>query len=253
MSTSSGFFFELYTGDVQSTWALWVVPVLFLVYLVTAGRRRAAASADPAAHFVWTYSVVFSVETLLDSFATGPLSGWLGLLGTAGGTALMVAFVLIGDFRVLYLVRRLARPRANPLRTAALWTLPVPLFAWALESDLRRRWPTLPAQTIWLVYELGFLALSLFWRTVLVPRWTAGEEAHRAPFLGAVLSYAVAYYALWASADALVMVFGLDAGWALRMIPNQLYYSFFVPFVFWRFFRDEPTRTNLDVTKIRGV
>ena len=29
---------------------------------------------------------------------------------------------------------------------------------------------------------------------------------------------------------------GSDLGWALRVIPNQLYYSFCVPFVWWRFF-----------------
>lgn len=236
---SSGTFFELYTSDLQSTYALWVVPLLFLLYLATAGRRRASASTDPDAGFVWTYAVVFAAESLLDSFATGPLSRWLGLWGTSAGTALMVAFVLLGDYRVLYLVLRFARPRANALRDAALWTLPVPLFAWTLESDLRRRWPALPDQTIWLVYELGFLALALAWRAVLVPRWTAESAPKRAPFLRAVLAYAATYYALWATADVLVMVFGLDAGWALRIVPNQLYYSFWTPFVFWRFFRED--------------
>ena len=28
---------------------------------------------------------------------------------------------------------------------------------------------------------------------------------------------------------------GADVGWGVRVIPNQLYYGFFVPFVFFRF------------------
>jgi hypothetical protein len=112
----------------------------------------------------------------------------------------------------------------------------VPLFAWALEGVLRRGWPGLPDQTIWLLYELAFLTLALVWRSVLVPRWTAEQAPRRRSFLRDVLAYAATYYALWASADVLIMVFGVDAGWALRVVPNQLYYSFFVPFVFWRFF-----------------
>ena len=47
----------------------------------------------------------------------------------------------------------------------------------------------------------------------------------------AVLAYAVAYYALWAAADLSILA-GRDAGWALRMLPNQLYYALFVPFAF---------------------
>jgi hypothetical protein len=234
---SNGPFHEIYKSDLQSTYALWIVPLLFLVYLVTAGRRRAAASADPAASFVWTYSLVFSLESLLDSFATGPVSRWLGIAGTAAGTILMVAFVLLGDFRVLLLVLRLARPRARWLRDAAFWTLPVPLFAWAVESGARSRWPALPDQTIWLVYELGFLALALVWRNVLVPRWVGGAESGRLGFLRGVLAYAAVYYGLWAFADVLIMVFGLDVGWALRIVPNQLYYAFWIPFVFFSFFR----------------
>jgi hypothetical protein len=148
----------------------------------------------------------------------------------------MVAFVLLGDFRVLLLVLRLARPQTRWLRDAALWTLPVPLLAWAVESDARSRWPALPDQTIWLVYELGFLALALVWRNVLVPRWAAEEDSRRLGFLRDVLGYAAVYYALWAFADVLIMVFGLDVGWALRIVPNQLYYAFWVPFVFFWFF-----------------
>jgi hypothetical protein len=50
-----------------------------------------------------------------------------------------------------------------------------------------------------------------------------------------VLAFAATYYALWAFADALILA-GFDAGWALRMLPNQLYYALSVPFVFFAYF-----------------
>jgi hypothetical protein len=50
-----------------------------------------------------------------------------------------------------------------------------------------------------------------------------------------VVAWAGVYYALWAAADVLILA-GVDAGWLLRCVPNQLYYGFTVPFVWWRFF-----------------
>jgi hypothetical protein len=74
----------------------------------------------------------------------------------------------------------------------------------------------------WLCYALRFRALALWLR----------RGAHD-PALRAVLGYVVAYYALWASADVLILA-GVDFGWGLRVLPNQLYYSFFVPFAYLR-------------------
>ena len=68
------------------------------------------------------------------------------------------------------------------------------------------------------------------------------EVLHREPFDGpialrylrAVLAYVAVYYALWGIADVLILA-GFDAGWGLRILPNQLYYSFWVP-VAWTWF-----------------
>ena len=49
-----------------------------------------------------------------------------------------------------------------------------------------------------------------------------------------MLAYVAVYYALWGIADALILA-GFDAGWGLRVLPNQLYYSFWVP-VAWTWF-----------------
>ena len=36
------------------------------------------------------------------------------------------------------------------------------------------------------------------------------------------------YYGLWAAADALLLATGADSGFALRVIPNLLYYGGFI-------------------------
>jgi hypothetical protein len=89
----------------------------------------------------------------------------------------------------------------------------------------------LPEQVLWLIYECAFVALALWWRVRLIP-------ARRPPalrFLRVVLAYVAIYYALWGVADALILAHR-DVGWALRIVPNQLYYAFFVPVVWWLFF-----------------
>ena len=56
-----------------------------------------------------------------------------------------------------------------------------------------------------------------------------------AAFVRSTLGLVGAYYGLWAAADVLILC-GVDAGWLVRLVPNQLYYGLFVPFVWWRFF-----------------
>ncbi len=64
-----------------------------------------------------------------------------------------------------------------------------------------------------------------------------------APFTRAVLAYAAVYYALWAACDILILA-GIDAGWLLRCLPNQLYYGLTVPYVWWRFFAPSYAETS---------
>gem|GEM_PF-5782227 len=48
---------------------------------------------------------------------------------------------------------------------------------------------------------------------------------------GAVLAFVTVQYTLWATADVLILA-GHDAGFALRLAPNALYYGLFLPFVY---------------------
>lgn len=231
---------DLYASDLQSPWALTLVPMLFLGRFLRGARPAEAAALPAAAPFVAGYAVFFLLETILDPLATGPLSRALGLAGSAGGTAVMVFFVLLGDFRVYLLLFGLLaiaaqRDWRSALPTAAAWTLLVPLIAYPLDRVLHALRPNADPNSIWLIYELLFAAVALGLRARLLPARLPDASALRA-FLGEVLLYVAVYYALWAAADVLIQIAGLDVGWLLRVVPNQLYYSFWVPFVVFRFF-----------------
>ena len=228
-------FEDFYRSDLQGVYALLVVPALFLLWRLAA--RRPGGGADPsAASFVSTYCVVFALETIIDPLATRPLASALG--GGAAATALGLLFVLLGDFRVYLLLFHLAstgRDLAASTRRALVFTPIVAVSAFAISWALGALLGELPPYVLYLSHELLFVGMMwLLWRRVLAP----ARRHHPEPvvrFLGAVAGYVAFYYALWASADVLILL-GVDAGYALRVVPNQLYYAFYVPFVWWAFF-----------------
>jgi hypothetical protein len=236
----------LYKSDAHGIVALLVVPALFLVYLLVGPRPAPSRGVVPAvAPFVHAYAIVFAIETMLDPLATGVVPRWLGFADSWAATAILVIFVLLGDFRVLLLIVRLARPVASlgaVIGEATAWTLVVPVAAFATHSGLVALFPNLPGQTMWLVYELAFTALAVFFRFVWLPRHM--PRGARCGFAEDVVEYALGYYLLWAAADVLILAAGLDAGWGLRVIPNQLYYSFYLPFVYVRFFTAKDQETE---------
>jgi hypothetical protein len=215
-------FAEAYQSPLQALWAPIAPPALFLGWWWLAQRGRREAS--PALRFLRLYCPLFAAQAILDPLATGLLPAALGL-GSEAGTALAFAFVWLGDFRVLWLVLALADAAPAPgaaASRASLLACAVPAadgVAIALGAG---------GQVLWLVHELAFLALALALRQRLVPRRAPAEW--RGP-LRVACAYAAAYYGLWALADALILG-GFDLGWGLRILPNQLYYAFWVPFVF---------------------
>ena len=79
-------------------------------------------------------------------------------------------------------------------------------------------------------YELISLALFSVWRFGIVPG--------RAPPLARDVSlFFVVQYALWVSADVLILS-GIDLAYLFRIVPNVTYYGLFVPFVLLRSSRD---------------
>jgi hypothetical protein len=119
-------------------------------------------------------------------------------------TPLAVGFVMLGDFRIWWL---------------AAWL--VTLAA-----------PPLPGQALWLLHETLFLVVAF-----AVSRRLSGRIERD------VLAYAGVYYALWVACDVMILA-GVDAGWLIRCVPNQLYYGLTVPFVWRRFFASPYAATS---------
>jgi hypothetical protein len=230
-----------YKSDFQAVYALGVLPGLFLSYwLLTAPRRL--ASDTPTELFVRLYALLFCIETLIDPIATGPLVSALQL-GETGATAMGLTFVLLGDFRVFVLVLTVASPdrsRAASIGEALLWTPVVAVSGFAVHAALDSILGGVPGQLLWMIHELLFIAICVALRGVVNRRMPA-DAAHRKKLMRAI-GFVMLYYGLWAGADALILFGDFDWGWAVRVIPNQLYYAVWVPFVYALFFHASPSR-----------
>jgi hypothetical protein len=231
-----------YESELQGFWALLALPALWLALRLWRGRPAGGGVAPPAARFVDAFAVVFALETLLDPIATGPVAR---ALPAPGPTLLSLLFVLLGDFRVFLLVAFLAGGRfalGPALREAALFTPVVPLFAFAASRLAALVSGALPGQALWLLHESAFLVM-VFWLRRVIARREKGGDPLRAAYLRAITVYVAVYYALWATCDALILA-GFEWPWALRALPNQLYYALFVPFVHARFFAASYSATS---------
>lgn len=234
---------DAYYSDLQSLYALLVVPIAFLAWRLAVPPDPARAIVARAAPLVASATLLFAFETMLDPIATGPLLRTDALRGSVASTLVPFAFVYLGDLRVLVVAFGVAfagAPLGRILGRAAVATAIVPVLAGALHALLRVAFPDADPQWLWMIYEAGFLALCVYAVRVWLPREAGRPEAAIDPaaraFLGSLFGYSAAYYALWLSADVLIVVAGLDLGWAIRMVPNQLYYAFWAPFVYARFF-----------------
>jgi len=243
---------DFYKSDIQSVYAPWVAPTVFLVFWLLAQPDRRAGVEPRAARFMQIYAPLFAIETILDPYATGPLARWLGF-EEPFATLWMVLFVLLGDFRVYLLVFGVLAPErgiAAAVRRAAAWTLIVPVVAWSVRYGLEWRYGSLPSQTIWISYEVAFFAIALFLERRALPTIDFRRYEVRL-YLRAVLRYVQLYYALWAVSDLLIVLRGVDWGWGLRAIPNQLYYGLWIPFVYLSFFSRRYAPINRSVHAAR--
>jgi hypothetical protein len=142
----------------------------------------------------------------------------------------MLAFVLLGDFRVYWLVLALAlRDARRGARLAAAATPAVPLLAYVGDRLWERLAPDPSGQRLWLIHELLFSGVAIW----LASRWLPArvDDPAMLRLLRRVCSYVTLYYGLWAGCDAIWLATEFDPIWLLRAVPNQLYYAFFVPFV----------------------
>ena len=202
-----GVFEAFYASAWQHPIALWLAAL--------AGAAVCLARRDLHAS-VRRYGLALTALSLADAWLTANHVFGIGALAAPLASGVPLFFVLAGDFRYL-LLWEAATPdgaiaiRAAGLGRSALLTAIVPILAQLTSAERDPR-------VLFLVYELSFCAL-----TAALVRWHPNARA--LPWVRSVSRFVLLFYGLWAAADILLLATGTDLGYALRVIPNLLYYG----------------------------
>lgn len=179
-----------------------------------------------------TYLIIFSLTTLADILVAGKI---VPLGDERLRTPLEYIFVLVGDLRYILLLAFLLygqktltelkafRLTGDVLRPTLIFTL----FPTLLVSAINFARPGLllfPRQKF-LAYELIFFTLTLLWIYVVLPQKNIPEK--EAGFLRRASLPVFVFYGLWSLSDILILS-GIEAGYALRIVPNLTYYCGFL-------------------------
>lgn len=211
---------EFYDSFLQHPFLLWVAAALgLLVALSRPGLSRAVRG----------FCVVLTIVALLDAWLTTTDVPGIGALTGAAASSIPLAFVLAGDFRYFLFVE-VAQPDGTlavslaAVGRACAWTLVVPVASQLTLLAFRADDP----RVLFFVYEVLFVLLSLGIARLYLPRHSEALQWTRR-----VTRIVMGYYALWATADAIIIATQADAGFLLRVLPNVLYYGGLVPAVAW--------------------
>jgi uncharacterized membrane protein YpjA len=82
------------------------------------------------------------------------------------------------------------------------------------------------ARMMFFIYEALFVLLTL---TLL----RVHENVRTNPWVKRVAHFVVIYYGLWATADLIILTTGADIGFAVRVLPNVLYYGGLIAVMAW--------------------
>lgn len=211
---------EFYESFVQHPLLLWGAA---LVGLVVALSRPGLSGT------VRAYCVALAAISLFDAWLTSDQVVGIGTLSGASASVVPLTFVLVGDFRYFLFVES-AKPNgtlctsAESFARASAWTLLVPLASQLVVLAMGSNQPRI----LFLIYEMLFVMVSIGIGRVYLPRRSGALRWTRR-----VTRFVIAYYALWAAADALILTIGADAAFLLRVLPNVLYYGGLVPAIAW--------------------
>ena len=167
------------------------------------------------------WGVLCGVLIGVDALVNGALSPFAE--GSAWTTFFGVAFVILGDARFFVACEWDGTSASIGRGVALAWIVP-------LGSQLLRAvFPSIAAtpRVTFLAYELLFLVVLAIW---FIARARRASGARR-PFAARVTRLFAVQYALWATADVVILWAGADVGYALRLVPDMLYYVVFVPYV----------------------
>lgn len=194
---------------------------MWLAAALGLARARSRPGLDPGLR---RYCSGLALLSLADAWLTSEPVPGLGPLPGAAARLVPLGFVLAGDYRFLLLVTAgtpdgALRPRPSSLLAAGALTLCVPLLSQGLMLALPASLES--PRLLYFVYEVGFLALAL-----ALLRWFPGLRANA--WLRSLSRLVMLYYGLWALADGVLLVSGADWAYALRVVPNLLYYGGFI-------------------------
>lgn len=196
----------------------WVLSGWALLWLLTRAPRSTLRTA----------LLVIVAETLLDAYLTGAYTPFV-MDGPAFKNA-AIAFVVLGDARLWWLVERHRRADATwsgALLRALPWTLAVPLLQVAAMRLAPASFPD--SRHVFILYEGAF---ALLCGALLLSR----HYAHATPEGGRYARQLTAIYGmqymLWVSCDLLILN-GQDWAIGLRILPNAIYYGAYVLLMGW--------------------
>ncbi len=227
-------FKAFYDSDLQVTYLTLIAPVLFLAWFFVA-PRRVVRVAPESTKFLHAFFVVALLLSMVDAFCAGPALGWLGVTDGNVKLGVAIAFVVVGDFRHFALCFEVARthePRSRAMGRAAAVTMAAPLLFLGLGVYRQTQGLGVDASWFFRWYEFTLVGVLLLVRVALQRR-LALEAPARWSAVANLVDFAVLYYALWLGADLFILA-GYESGWLVRVIPNQLYYAFLIPFAYWR-------------------
>lgn len=203
-------FQQFYESAYQQPGALWFFLTIGLIFVLLTARHRPVTSLSK-------YGFVLIGISALDA---GLTSNWAqgALPGLSQG--LSIFFVWMGDFRHFLLGEWLgyrSLTTRGVLRAVLIASI-VPLFAFGLSRFFPASWPV--PRSLFLLYEVLFVFVSGAWAYSLDRRYLmSGLGFWR------VQTFFVTTYLLWIAADILILMDLTSLGFALRVVPNLLYYS----------------------------
>lgn len=168
--------------------------------------------------------LALAAETLLDAFFTGKLSPLPA--DPALGQAVGITFVILGDLRFFLLLERFRSPTAtwrSAFFRALAWSFVVPVLQALAVMALPQVFDA--QRPIYLVYEALFCALAA---GLLVARYPSRQPNGALGWYATRLTlFFLVQYGLWVLSDVLLLS-GFEGAWALRLVPNTLYYGLFL-------------------------
>ncbi len=188
--------------------------------------------------FLQGFALVALAVSAADAIISG---GW----GPRGGEShalykpLTFCAVIVGDLRMYALARRVSERGDAPQGWGSwrvwLGALGLTMIPTLVIVAMDRIFPGFfdTPRHIFLIYELLFLGVAVSWGLLWLPRALRAQSSQARRWAYGVVALQCTGYALWALADALILVAQQPWALALRMIPNAIYYGAFVPAVWW--------------------